>query len=332
MYYDGANNLYIAEAENKAGTVVNALEQYTNHGGGVLSFNGTGNCVVIGQATPCAIYTPVLLYCSGLNYPVGVAVSSPGGTVGGYPGNVEVLDIQSSGAASLYAENNYVYCPPALDNGPFMNYTMGFGGAQFSNPKCLTADSAGHFYVADTGNGYVDEFDGGGGLLGWSPAWLHRWNGPGSGYPGLTFKQPVAVACDSARNVYVADAGPYFNAGANTSIVQIYTSGGTSIIGSFYLLPGCVVNGLTVDSAGDFFVSDTNNGEVEEYNVIGWACCAPASPTVFSQVGLVRSWGDPHGYHEFMPYTPACMQFLGAGYIAVGDSGNDFLNVFGLLL
>lgn len=29
MYYDGAGNLYIAEAETKAGTIVNAMEQYT---------------------------------------------------------------------------------------------------------------------------------------------------------------------------------------------------------------------------------------------------------------------------------------------------------------
>ncbi len=339
MYYNGT--LYIAEAENRAGTVVSAFEQYANSGGGVLAYNGMENGIVIGQATPCAAFlpTPYAYTITAYNFPVGVAVSSPGGSgVQGPPGMIETLDAQpGSGSATLYAENNYVFCDPtgsAGVGGPFMNPTNGFGGAPFNNPKCLTADLLGHFYVADTGNGYVDEFDGGGALGSplYSPSWLHRWNGPGSGYPSPSFKKPVAVACDSGNNVYVADAGPFVSGGVNTSVVQIYSSGGTSIIGSFYLIPGCVVNGLATDSAGDFFISDTNNGEVEEYNVIGWTCCSTAPPTVFSQVGLVRAWGDPHGYHELQPYTPSCIGFLGGGYVVSGDSGNDFLNVFGPLL
>ncbi|HJT25223.1 MAG TPA: hypothetical protein VJ873_11655 [bacterium] len=222
-----------------------------------------------------------------------------------------------------------------------MNLTEGFEDAPFNNPKCLTADTFGNFYVTDTGNGYVDEFDGGGALCQplCSPGWVHRWNGPGTGYStNMTFKAPNSLATDNAGNVYVGDPGPYTNGGVNTSMVQVYTSGGTSLIGAFFLIPGCVVNGLAVDSAGDFFVSDTNNGEVEEYQALynngtPWACCGVPAPagTVLTQAGLVRTWGDPHSSHELLPYVPACIQFLPGNYVVVGDTGNDLLNVFGPL-
>ncbi len=351
MYYDSNSGvLYTAQAENKGGTIVNALEEFVNSGGGVLAFNGTGNLYANGQATPTKTYqpTPYIFAGTQVSFPQGVAVSSPGGFLawpgiaprgaGLYPGMVAMLDIQNGGGAILYVENNYVYGPPALDDGPFMNFTNGFGGAVFHNPKSLTADTSGHFYVADTGNGYVDEFDGGGGLYGLSPSWLHRWNGSGSNFSAsITFKQPNSIACDTADNVYIGDPGPYaVSAGVSTSIVQVYTSGGTTLVGAFPLIAGCVVNGITTDSAGDFFVSDTSNGEVEEYTMLTsagtpWACCNAAAlgGTVLTQVGLKRAWGDAHSYHEFAPYTPSCLEFLGGGYIVVGDSGNDFLNVFG---
>lgn len=354
MYYDAVGSIvYVAEAESRAGTMVDAFEEFSNLGSGALTLvygptgvAAVGNLIIVGQATPCALYqpTPQNFTVTSVHAPQGVAVSSPFGLVGGYPGMVEVLDLQSNGAATLYAENNYNFCPPALDGGPFMNNTTGFEDAPFNNPKCLTADKFGNFYVTDTGNGYVDEFDGGGTNCTplCSPGWIHRWNGPGAGYSAsMNFKAPNSLATDSAGNIYVGDPGPYSNGGVNTSMVQVYTSGGTSLIGAFFLIPGCVVNGLTVDSAGDFFVSDTSNGEIEEYQMLynnstPWVCCSNPVPagTVLTNVGEVTAWGDPHSPHEFLSYEPSCVQSLISGgqtFIVSGDSGNDLLNVFGPL-
>ena len=340
VYYDASTStLYVAEAESKAGTIVNALEQFNYTGAGVMSYTFMNNQIVVGQATPCAQYqpTPQVYTLTTVNFPIGIAVSSPFGLVGGSPGMLEMLDASSSGGATLYVENNYAFCPTFQDGGPFMDLTSSFGGAPFNNPKCLTADSAGHFYVADTGNGYIDEFDGGGALCTplCSPAWLHRWNGSGTGFgPSITFKAPNSLACDSFNNIYIGDPGPYSVNGYTTSMVQVYTSGGTTLLGAFPLIPGCVVNGLTADpTTGDFFVSDANNGQVEQYRLIDLLGNAPAAwpppaGTVYTQAGLRRAWGDPHSYHEFQPYTPSCLQFIG-NYIIVGDSGNDFLNTFG---
>jgi hypothetical protein len=323
MYYDAANKaLIVAEAENKGGTVVNGIEQFfVPLSGASAVYQGVGNIFAIGQATPIVLIstpTPEVIVDNGIyNFPVG-AVSSNG--------SIAVLDNQTSGSATLWAEDNNWYWPPAGPGGPFMNWTTGFGGASFHNPKCLTADPAGYLYVADTGSGYIDEFGPGNYVLGSSPGWIHRWNGPGAGFgPGVKFIAPNAVVCDAFGQVFVADTGPFVVNGVSSSMVQVYSSGGTSILGSFNLIPNCVVNGIATDSAGDFYVSDIANGEVEEYQMMPYPF-VPGSPSTL--VGLVTAWGDPHSYHEFYPYTPSCLQFVGT-HVIVGDSGNNFLNIFG---
>ena len=312
MYYDPVNQvLLVAEAENNGSTIINGLETFNVLSSGqTLTLQNLGNLVIKGGATPYA--TPNATPWSGgttfvVSYPMGVATSN---------NSWGVLDNQLSGGATLYMANFNVYPYPVFTwGGPFENFTDGFGGAKFNNPRCLTADSLGNFYVADTGNGYIDEFDGGGYDYGSSPGWLHRWNGDSS---STTFIKPVALACDNNNYVYIGDAGTI------PSQVQVYTSGGTTLLGKFSLIAGCKINGLTVDNAGDFFVSDTNNGEVEEYQIVGGL----VPGTVATQANLIRSWGDPHSYHEFQPYTPSCLQFIN-NYIVVGDTGNDFLNIFG---
>lgn len=325
MYFDaGSNLLTVAEAQTQSGTTITAVEEFGVGGGGanLVLPPGVANIYAQGQATPYILIpaspTPeVVTYGGTYGYPMG-AVSSNG--------TIAVLDSPPGGSATLFVEDNFYYWPPADVAGPFMNWTNGFSGATFRNPKGLTADPTGNIYVADTGNGYVDWFGRGNGPLGSSPAWFGRWNGPGAGFgPGTTFKSPVAVACDNSGNVYVADSGPFVIGGVTTSMVQVFSSGGTTILGSFTLAANCVVNGITADSLGDFYVTDTSNGEVEEYQMMPYPF-VNGSPS--TQCGMVTAWGDPHSYHEFQPYTPSCLQFIGS-YVIVGDAGNPFLNIFG---
>ena len=183
------------------------------------------------------------------------------------------------------------------------NNTNQWGSSPFNAPKGLATDGT-YLYVADTGNGFVDEFDPNATcpfLI--NP--IHRWKG----FAPYNFIKPTVVACDSARNVYVADVG------YSPSLIQEYSSGGVTFLGQWYTVPGCVVNGMAVDGSGNVYISDKGNGLVEEYDPTG---------------NLLRSWGDPHGPHEFQAFLPSCIALDTVNnQIIVGDAINETIEVFG---
>jgi hypothetical protein len=193
------------------------------------------------------------------------------------------------------------------------------------------ADSKGYFYVADTGNGFVDMMGRGnwqnGGWI--NIGWIHRWDGSSSNF---AFKKPVALAIDAHDNLFVGDSG-YPN-----SEVTEYSNQGTYFAGEWTLTPGCVINGLAVDSLSpeNFYVSDiqgasTTGGAIEEYQI-----------TSFNTVTLVRKWSittgtaGGSGYHQYLPFDPSCIALIQVGLgavaptqIVVGDQNNSLIDVFG---
>jgi hypothetical protein len=233
---------------------------------------------------------------------------------GGNNGYSAVLDNQSAGGAVLYYGNSSLLGWQLVGSDYEPYGTAGYWGAGFNNPKCLTADNNGFIYVADTGNSYVEEYNG---------VWgQHRWNGEGPGMAGVTFanpggnfvsvsfKQPYAVACDAANpaNVWVGDVG------YNPSVIEEYSSGGTTIINAWAAVTGCVVHGITINpNTGNIYIADAGNNLVE----------------VYSQTGtLLAEVSDPNpSAHELLPFAPSCIAFAG-NYLIVGDSNNDFIDIF----
>lgn len=279
--------------------------------------NESGNQIIIGVPTPDESPTPVpwIGTLVTMANPVGVAYSPVNG------GWWAVLDskpalspgVAASGSASLYmSQYNF-----ALDSnydgwwyGPHENYTNSYGGDTFVTPRSLAADSFGDFYVADAGQSEVLMFGTGDPTTIISPPWTGSWDGSTTSKP---FIKPIAVACDTSNDVFVADAG------YSPSVVQEYAMQGTTILGNWNLTSGCVVNGLAVDSAGDFYVSDIGNSEVEEYKIAS-----------FSTANLVRAWTLPTSMVEFATFKPSCIQLIGS-YILVGDAdpNNNEIQVFG---
>jgi DNA-binding beta-propeller fold protein YncE len=81
---------------------------------------------------------------------------------------------------------------------PVAGGEVGDGPARFNAPRGLAVDSAGHIFVADTGNNRVQELGPDGALIG-------QWGGEG-GEPGQ-FRGPSGIAADRQGRVYVADTG-----------------------------------------------------------------------------------------------------------------------------
>jgi hypothetical protein len=294
----------VAEGEVKVGGDVTMYENFSTTGGQIALIPGSvGNEICIGVPTPQA--TPAWQGTT-------ITLEMPLGLVQGYNA---ILDCPPGGTPTLYEQNPFW-------PGDYANYCSGYGGSPFNNPTGLAADNLGHYYVSDTGNGYVEEFGGPSGQgPPYSPAWLHRWNGSSSAKP---FIAPGPIAFDANHYIWVADNG------YTPAVIEIFASGATTFgapafntNGYFNTVPGCVAYGIAIDNTVGcssvpgpcVFVADGKNDQVEEYDALG---------------NLLREWGDPHGPHEFFPFVPRSIALVGSPiqYIIVGDSGNDMLQLF----
>jgi hypothetical protein len=297
-------NLTVSEFEIKNTGPVPMVENFAVGGAGTLSLSGGSNLLLQGFPTPNS--TPAWI-------PQTVVLNGPQGFTnpGGFGGQASILDAQSNGTAILYyGSSAYLGWGAPYNYGfiyePFQ--TSSYSGAPFNSPKSLTIDNIGNSYVADTGNGSVDEFSG--------TFPLHRWFGTAGvtfgSFVSYKFKSPYAVTTDTASppNVWVGDTG------YSPSVIEEYASGGTTIIAAWPALPGCVVHGLAVNpGTGNVYVADSGNNLVEVYTPTGV---------------LVTEWGDPGpAAHEATPFSPSCIGFSGT-YVFVGDAGtgNDYIDVF----
>jgi hypothetical protein len=278
LYYNGGN-LYVAESG-----VVPLIEEFALTGS-ALTFTGGTGFVITGYPTPNS--TPAFTG-------VTVNLSGPQGfvTIGG-SGAVALLDDKTDGTANIYVGDfNSLNLPVT---------TSSYGSNGLSSPLGITADSQNHIYVANTGDGEIDEYDAFG-FPGSFP--LHYWNGWA---PSSLFKKPCAIACDSSDNVYIADKG------FSPSVISEFNGGGTVFLQSFSTITGCVASGIAIDGSGDIYVSDSGKNQVEEYDSTG---------------NLLRAWGRSSSSSQFANFTPTCIAFTGT-YILVGDAGsNRTIDVF----
>ncbi len=230
------------------------------------------------------------------------AVINPGPiTIGGM---YVLLDYTSPSQITLYSSGGF---GGTIGAGPAS--MTGWGSTHFNAPQGFSTDGA-YVYVADTGNGFIEEFDP---FVG-CPSTLgpiHRW----PGYSPNNFKKPTVVCNDSAGNIWVGDAG------YGPNYVDAFQSGGTTFISQWSTVPGCVINGIAATITGGVtyvYISDTGNSMVEEYQQIS-----------ATQANLVREWGNPHGVHEFQPFKPSCIALDPLdNYIIVGDQNNETVELF----
>jgi hypothetical protein len=297
MYYDaGSKNLFVAENDGTNPEV----EVFTNTAGN-LALNDFTNFLVVntgsGPSTAFLVGPQGFADTTILQNQNGCPLNPSGNFYG-------ILDVNPSGGATFYT-------------GLYGNFngagaTVNSWGYQAEvKPECLTADTEGNFYIADTGNGYVEQWDP---CSGPSQFGLHRWNNYYNAGLGasVTFVKPYSLACDAAGNIFVGDAGV-----PNSQIIE-FTSGGTTVVanGIFNGVAGCVVQGLAVDASDNIYISDSFNHQIEEFaRVAGvWS--------------LLRAWGLPIGSSEYNSFSPSCISLTGANII-VGDKTNEQLVVFG---
>jgi sugar lactone lactonase YvrE len=193
-------------------------------------------------------------------------------------------------------------------------------GVRFFCPSGVAVDNAGNFYVADTDNhtirkvvaatGTVTTLAGLAGVSG---------NADGTG-SDARFQNPSGVAVDGAGNVYVADTLNHTlrkvtSAGVVSTLAGTPgSSGSTDGTGSAAQFQG--PQGLTIDSAGNLYVADTNNHTIRQV--------VPATGEVITIAGLAGNSGSTDGLGGTARFNyPSDVTIDSAGNLYVADTDND---------
>ncbi len=206
--------------------------------------------------------------------------------------------------------------------------------ARFNDPWGLAADRAGNIYVADSGNNTIRKItQNGSNFVVTTVAGLAGSSGAVDGTNSVArFYHPSAVALDTNGNIYVADAYNYTirqirplagtNNWAVTTIagaagVSGYLDGvGTNAHFSGYALANEGPSGLTVDLAGNIYVSDSLSTAIRKIVLTG-------TNWVVSTIGGPGSGSaDGSGSAALFQY-PMGMSVDNTGNLYVADTPNN---------
>ena len=171
----------------------------------------------------------------------------------------------SNGVFLLVSDSNNSRVQVLTDNTWTAFGVHGAGIGEFSYPRGVAIDFNNNFYIADTGNRRVQQFDS-----------FHNFRmafgapGPSNGQ----FNSPVDIGIDETGNIYVLDSV--------NSNVQVFSSNGT-FLRSWGGLSG--PQGFYVSPSGFVYVADTGSNSVKKYSSEGslltaWNALSPADVSV----------------------------------------------------
>lgn len=246
--YDGAGNLYIAEAGAHRVRKVDTQGMMTTVAGdGAQGYGGNG-----GAATAAQMDTPV-----------GVAVDAGG--------NVYVCDSHNHRVRRVDAATGVMTTVVGTGVAGF----AGDGGAATTAvldlPVAVAVDGAGNLWVADARSHRVRKVDAGTGVIRTvAGTGVQGFAGDGGLAVAAQLDSPSGLAVDGSGNVYVADAhnGRVRRVDAGTGVISTVVGGAGQL-----QLP----RGVAVDAGGALYVSDASDFRVRRVDAVGGAVAVAGS-------------------------------------------------------
>lgn len=282
---DSAGNLFVADTVNstiRKVTPAGVVTTLAGSPGFTGATNGTGSTVRFNQ-------------------PRGLTIDGSGNLYVGDTDNYEIRKITPEGVVSSFA------------GGGGQGTTAGFGReARLNGPQAVAVDAVGNLYLAEYYTHMIRKVTATGTVinLAGQPATSGYADGTGA---AVRLTYPVGVAVDPAGNVFIADTG--------NSVIRKMTALG--VVTTFAGSPGITGSadgtgsaarfynpeGLSVDSSGNLYVSDTNNSTIRKVTPAGVVTTLAGSP------GLT---GTADG-------TGSAARFIFPGGIAVDSTGQIYV-------
>lgn len=292
MEVDAVGNLYIADTSNQRIRKVDDAGIITTIAGkdGWGGYDGDG-----GPAVKASLQSPTNL-----------AMDAAGNLYIADYNNHRIRKVDTNGIITTVAGNGiYGY---SGDGGPAVQ-------AKLYGPISIAVDSAGNLYIADLLNNRVRKVSVTGIVTTVAGTGSYGWSGDGG--PALQAKlyHPYDVAVDAAGNLYIADYGinrvrKVDTSGRITTVAGnrsygVSGDGGPAIQATF---EGPV--GVTVDAAGNLYITDTDSRRVRMVDAAG----------IVTTVAGNGNWGYDGDDGPAVQAT-----FASPSHVAVDPSGNLYI-------
>jgi sugar lactone lactonase YvrE len=288
--FDSSGNLYIADTDNQRIRKVSVSGIITTvAGNGIEGFRGDG-----GPAT-----------AAGLGNPWGVALDPLGNLYIADSSNCRVRKVDASGIITTVAgKGTHGY---SGDGGPATSAELGY-------TRDVAVDSAGNIYIVDEDYDRVRKVDASGIIITVAGKGTHGFSGDGGPATSAELKAPCGVAVDSTGNIYIDDENNARIRKVDASgVITTVAGGGSNGLGEGGLATSAEISdpvGLTLDSRGNFYFADSNNGLIRKVSGAGI-------------ITTVAGNGD-YGYNgDDIPALSAKLSTLSD--VAVDSSGNVYL-------
>ncbi len=194
------------------------------------------------------------------NEPDGVAVNSRGDLFIAEYGNAVVEEVNTTGRLSVVAGVVDQSGPPIA--GPATS-------SELESPSGVAVDARGDLFIADEGNDVVEEVNPSG-MLSVVAGVVGKFGPPTPG-PATSseLESPSGVAVDARGDLFIADEG-------NDVVEEVNPSGMLSVVAGVIGKHGPPTPGpatssdlydpqaVSIDTAGDLFIADTNNNDIEK--------------------------------------------------------------------